>query len=172
MGGQDKGLVEWQEKPLIAYLHATARPLTDDLIISCNRNQQRYAEYADRLVTDSDTSFPGPLAGIRAALQVARHRWLLVLPCDTPGVDGALIKALLRRAKDSGGPCMLRQDGQWQPLVSVLPCTIKDALEAAWQDGDRSPLRFLLQQGAQALDCAADDPRLANLNTPQLLQQR
>ena len=34
MGGQDKGLLPWQGKPLIAHIQAVVRPLTDDLIIS------------------------------------------------------------------------------------------------------------------------------------------
>ena len=80
MGGRDKGLIEWQGLPLIAHLHRLVRPLTDDLIVSCNRNQERYAAYADRLVSDDSRDFPGPLAGIRAGLAVARHPWLLVLP--------------------------------------------------------------------------------------------
>nr|MBF3180021.1 NTP transferase domain-containing protein [Pseudomonas aeruginosa] len=82
MGGRDKGLIEWQGLPLIAHLHRLVRPLTDDLIVSCNRNQERYAAYADHLVSDDSRDFPGPLAGIRAGLAVARHPWLLVLPCD------------------------------------------------------------------------------------------
>ena len=32
-------------------------------------------------------------------------------------------------------------------------------------------LRALLRLGARACHCALDDPRLANLNTPQLLSQ-
>ncbi|WP_394542964.1 NTP transferase domain-containing protein [Azorhizophilus paspali] len=84
MEGHDKGLLEWRGKPLIAHLHAVTRPITSDLIISCNRNTERYALYADHLVHDDRPDFPGPLAGIRAGLAVARHGWLLVLPCDAP----------------------------------------------------------------------------------------
>ncbi|MBX4377840.1 NTP transferase domain-containing protein, partial [Mycobacterium tuberculosis] len=77
MGGQDKGLVEWQGEPLIAHLQRKVRPLTDDLIISCNRNRERYAAYADQLVSDEEDDFPGPLAGILAGLEVARLPHLL-----------------------------------------------------------------------------------------------
>ena len=51
MGGLDKGLVHWQARPMIAWLHEVVRPLTDDLIISCNRNQQAYGAYACLLYT-------------------------------------------------------------------------------------------------------------------------
>ena len=89
MGGRDKGLISWRGKPLIQWLCDAARPVTDDLLISCNRNHDAYAEHADRLVCDDDDTFPGPLAGIRAGLAAARHARLLVLPCDTPLIDSS-----------------------------------------------------------------------------------
>jgi molybdopterin-guanine dinucleotide biosynthesis protein A len=167
MGGQDKGLVEWHGQPLIAHLHALTRPLTDDLIISCNRNAERYRAYCDRVVEDAENDFPGPLAGIRAGLALARHTHLLVLPCDSPCLDIALLEDLLTKAGEQ--PVMLRQGEHWQPLFSLLPKHLSAALEAAWQTGERSPQRVLRQLGAKPLDCAVDDPRLANLNTPELL---
>ncbi|WP_419735479.1 molybdenum cofactor guanylyltransferase MobA [Pseudomonas sp. COR18] len=171
MGGRDKGLLPWRGQPLIAHLHATARPLTDDLIISCNRNQERYAVYADRLVSDDSSDFPGPLAGIRAGLAVARHPHLLVLPCDVPQVDRSLLQSMLEVAGEHPQqPLMVRQGEYWEPLFCVIPVALADAFERAWAAGERSPRQVMLPLQAQALQCPAGDARLANLNTPQLLQ--
>lgn len=167
MGGQDKGLLDWQGRPLIAWLHALTRPLTDDLIISCNRNAERYAPYADRLVKDEAADFQGPLAGIRAGLRAARHPWLLVLPCDAPGLDLALLQALLSQAGER--PVVVRQGQYLEPLFSLIPLSLADALEQAWQAGERSPQRWLRSLDPLTIDCPAEDPRLANLNTPELL---
>lgn len=172
MGGADKGLVEFAGRPLIAWLAERVGPLTDDLLISCNRNAERYSPYADRLLADEEEGFPGPLAGIRAGLAAMRHELLLVLPCDAPLIDAPLLAAMRRRAADvPGRPLLLRQAGQWQPLFCLIPRSLQGDLERAWLGGERSPRRFLLEHGAQALDCAADDPRLANLNTPQALAE-
>ncbi|UVJ41772.1 molybdenum cofactor guanylyltransferase MobA [Pseudomonas sp. LS1212] len=171
MGGQDKGLMLWQERPLIAHMHAVVRPLTDDLIISCNRNLQRYRAYADHLVVDRQHGFPGPLAGVLAGLEQARHDWLLVLACDAPRVDSTLIQALLQAADNKASPVMVRQAGQWQPMFSLVPRSLLAALQAHWQQGERSLLRALLAHDLQAVECAVDDPRLANFNTPELLQE-
>jgi molybdopterin-guanine dinucleotide biosynthesis protein A len=168
VGGADKGLLQWQGKPLIAWLHAQTRALTDDLIISCNRNQKVYAAYADQLVNDGADDFPGPLAGILAGLSAAHRSHLLVLPCDAPLLDQALLQRLLRAAGER--PALLCQGGQWQPLFSLWPKTLLQPLQDAWQAGERSPQHFLHSQNALPLDCHSDDPRLANLNTPQLLQ--
>ncbi|WPC03696.1 molybdenum cofactor guanylyltransferase MobA [Pseudomonas benzenivorans] len=167
MGGRDKGLLDWHGRPLIAWLHDLVRPLTDDLIISCNRNAERYAPFADRLVQDDDRDFQGPLAGIRAGLQVARHPQLLVLPCDAPCLDRALLEALLDKA--STHPVMVRQDGYWEPLFCLLPTALGASLEQAWRAGERSPQRWLRELAPLAVDCPPGDPRLANLNTPALL---
>ncbi|MBV4488306.1 molybdenum cofactor guanylyltransferase MobA [Pseudomonas sp. SWRI153] len=170
MGGQDKGLIEWQGEPLIAHLQRKVRLLTDDLIISCNRNRERYAAFADQLVTDDESDFPGPLAGIRAGLKAARHLHLLVLPCDVPGIDEALLENMLQCAdQQREKPLMIRHGDHWEPLLCVIPVALLPAFETAWADGERSPGRVMRSLGASALQCPDNDPRLANLNTPQLL---
>ncbi|TDF84362.1 molybdenum cofactor guanylyltransferase MobA [Pseudomonas sp. H9] len=171
MGGQDKGLLQWNGKPLIAHVQAVVRPLTDDLIISCNRNQGQYQPYADQLVSDAEADFPGPLAGVLAGLKVARHPWLLVLACDAPMIDRALLLDLLSQINDQQHPVMVRQGGYWQPMFSLIPCALRDDLELAWQQGDRSLQRALLKHPVQALEYPEDDQRLSNFNTPAYLQR-
>ncbi|GIZ12095.1 molybdenum cofactor guanylyltransferase MobA [Pseudomonas sp. NCCP-436] len=167
MGGADKGLLTWHGRPLVAWLHDVVRPLSDDLIISCNRNAEHYRPYADRLVEDQDRTFQGPLAGIRAGLAAARHEQMLVLPCDAPRIDHSLIDALL--AHSGNRPVVIRQNGFWEPLFCLLPTALGQSLEQAWQTGERSPQRWLAGLEPVAVDCPPDDPRLANLNSPDLL---
>jgi molybdopterin-guanine dinucleotide biosynthesis protein A len=170
MGGQDKGLIEWHGEPLIAYLHRKTRPLSDDLIISCNRNLEKYAPYADQLVHDEDGDFPGPLAGMRAGLRAARHAHLLVLPCDVPRIDATLLHSMRETARQHPDkPLMLRHGEHWEPLLCIIPVALREAFESAWNDGERSPGRLMRKLGATALQCPDNDPRLANLNTPELL---
>ncbi|MHC8365995.1 molybdenum cofactor guanylyltransferase MobA [Pseudomonas sp. ZT5P21] len=170
MGGQDKGLIEWHGEPLIAHLHRKTRLLSDDLIISCNRNLEKYAPYADRLVHDDEGDFPGPLAGIRAGLKAARHEYLMVLPCDVPRIDAALLNSMRKAASQyPDKPMMLRHGEHWEPLLCIIPVALSEAFESAWQDGERSPGRIMRKLGAIALQCPENDPRLANLNTPALL---
>ncbi|XLY89905.1 molybdenum cofactor guanylyltransferase MobA [Ectopseudomonas mendocina] len=169
MGGRDKGLVQWRGRPLIAWLHDLTRPLSDDLIISCNRNNEHYSPYADQLVADADQDFQGPLAGIRAGMAAARHEQMLVLPCDAPLVDRALIESLLAHAGSQ--PVVIRQGSYWQPLFCLLPTRLRDDLEHVWQSGERSPQRWFGRLSPIAVDCPLDDGRLANLNTPETLAQ-
>nr|WP_314567923.1 molybdenum cofactor guanylyltransferase MobA [uncultured Pseudomonas sp.] len=173
MGGQDKGLLDWRGQPLIAHLQRLVRPLTDDLIISCNRNPQQYAAYADQLVNDDSPDFPGPLAGIRAGLAAARHAHLLILPCDVPHIDARLLADLRQTARQNPLlPVMVRHGEFWEPLICIIPTHLQTEVEQTWRAGERSPRKIFLQLGGVGLECPADDPRLANLNTPELLQTR
>ena len=172
VGGADKGLLDWQGRPLIAWLHERVRPLTDDLIISCNRNAERYAAFADHLIADAPAGdgngdFQGPRAGIRAGLRIARHENLLILPCDAPQLDKPLLEALLSRAGNRA--VVVRQGEFLEPLFSVIPRALRADLERAWQSGERSPQRWLRSLDPLTVDCPLDDPRLANFNTPELL---
>ena len=135
MGGQDKGWVSWQGQALIEHMQQVARPLTDDLIISCNRNHQRYQPLADQLVSDPDQNFSGPLVGIISALKVARHPYLIVLPCDAPRIDQALLTQLYQAAGEQ--PAMLQHQGHWQPLFSIIPKAQLNTLQELWNAGEQ-----------------------------------
>jgi molybdopterin-guanine dinucleotide biosynthesis protein A len=76
-----------------------------------------------------------------------------------------LTTADLQREK----PLMLRHGEHWEPLLCVIPVALLPAFEAAWNAGERSPGRVMRSLGAVALQCPDNDPRLANLNTPELL---
>ncbi|MDZ3991712.1 molybdenum cofactor guanylyltransferase MobA [Pseudomonas sp. Teo4] len=170
MGGRDKGLVPWRGEPLVAHVHRVVRPLSDDVVISCNRNQQAYRAYADQLVGDTEPDFPGPLAGVIAGLAAAQHEWVVVLACDAPLIDRALIDDLLALAVACDSAAMVRQGGFWQPMFSVLPRRLLPVLEQAWAAGERSLQKALLHEGVQGLDCVEGDARLSNFNSPDLLQ--
>ncbi|RJG08883.1 molybdenum cofactor guanylyltransferase MobA [Pseudomonas cavernicola] len=171
MGGRDKGLIPWQGVPMIEWVHRQVRPLTDELIISCNRNIERYASLADLVVRDECKGFQGPLAGIRMGLRAMTGDWLLVVPCDLPRIDHELLEELYRAAQHSGGHSVLVKQGRhWQPLVCLLPRLALEEVDFAWSAGIRSPLRLWLGMKAHTLNYAEDDPRLFNCNSLELLQ--
>lgn len=94
MQGRDKGLVSWQGEPLVAHAARSLRPLVSRLLISCNRNLDRYRNFGDSVVTDSRSPCEGPLAGLEAASKDLTTPLLLVSPCDMPGVSEAVFARL------------------------------------------------------------------------------
>ena len=109
------------------------------------------------------------MAGILSGLRQTSGEQLLVLPCDMPLIDQALLEQLLDQA-DPDRPVFFRTGEQPQPLPCLIPCRLLPALENAWLQGVRSPLRWLRTMDAICLDLAADEPRLTSANTPILWQ--
>ncbi len=170
MGGLDKGLVTWCGKPMAEWVCRGMRPLVSELMVSCNRNQARYAAFCDRTLSDELAGYPGPLAGILAGLRSLRGTHLLVAPCDLPAVEPVLLGTLQRLALEHPGRiAAVRQGEHLQPLLCVLPRTLLGAIEAAWAEGERSPGRLWRRLGVCELACRDDDPRLLNFNCPEVL---
>lgn len=170
MQGADKGWMPWRGQPLIAHVIARLRPQTAKLLISANRNQQRYAALDARVVGDaSDTEpYSGPLAGVLAGLRACETDWLAIVPCDAP----ALPLDLVERLADGRGPAAAAYattQMRAQPLFCLLSTALAEHLARAMAAGERSALRWLRSLGAVAVrfdDAAA----FANLNTPDDLQ--
>lgn len=168
LGGRDKGLMLWQGQPIAAHLVTLIRPLVGEVIISCNRNHEIYQAWSDRLVSDKEPEYPGPLAGILGGLNACASSHLLVVPCDLPKLDQQLLMQLIEQAAGQPEkPCLIKAGENWQPLVSVIPRCLLPGLERAWEQGQRSPLRWLLGQDAGVVSLPSEDPRLHNANRPE-----
>lgn len=167
LGGRDKGLMSWRGEPIAARLTALLAELTSEVLVSCNRNQGIYQQWADRVILDDEPDFPGPLAGILSGLRACKGTHLLVVPCDMPQVDAELLVLLLDQARSQPAKvCLVRAGEQWQPLLTVIPRALLPDLQSAWNAGQRSPLRWLLGQAYSIVQLHSDDPRLCNANTP------
>ena len=168
MGGQDKGWVNWRGKPMIEHIQQVLRPLTDDLIISCNRNQARYAALADQIISDARLDYAGPMAGISQALQIAKQPLLLIVPCDSPAITIDLLAPLYQAGLTQAA--FMQQGEQFEPLFAAIPVTEKPKVLQLWQQGISSPTKMWLTLKAKVLQCPAQDPRLVNFNRPELLE--
>lgn len=168
LGGRDKGLMGWHGQPVAQQLVEHLRRVAAPVMISCNRNQDQYRQWADALVTDDAPDFPGPLAGILGAIRLCRTSHLLVIPCDLPQLPAELLEDLASHARQEPDCVWLVRTGEhWQPLVSIIPTSLRESLLQAWEDGQRSPLRWLLAQSHRVLQLPEGDPRLHNANLPE-----
>jgi molybdenum cofactor guanylyltransferase len=164
LGGLDKGLQPFRGQALIAQVLAALRPQATELLISANRNQERYAEYG--LPVLPDLAGAGPLAGLASLLAVARAEWLLCVPCDAPELPPDLGARLLATAQAAGAPAAYLHDGQGpQPTFCLVRTALAaSALAAARQQ--RGLAEWLDSEGAARLHGVAP----ANLNRPEDFQ--
>lgn len=94
MGSVDKGLVELDGKPLIAYVIDRLAPQVGAIIVNANQNAERYAAFGHRVIADAVGGFAGPLAGLHAGLSVAATPYVVTVPCDSPYLPADLVRRL------------------------------------------------------------------------------
>ncbi|MEH6626780.1 MAG: molybdenum cofactor guanylyltransferase MobA [Motiliproteus sp.] len=171
MGGRDKGLVELNNQPFVEHALKIVSPYSDDVIISCNRNQQFYRNYSEILVTDSSKDYPGPLAGIQAGMQRARHQALLVLPCDTPMIPADLPLKLFQAFEQQPDAISLINDGErLQPLHAIIPTRYLSSLNDFLLTNQRGVIHWYKQHPMTEVDYQGQAEFFTNINRLDELQ--
>ena len=57
MGGEDKGLIELQGRPLLDYIISALRPQVGEILVNANRNLDRYREFGYPVIEDMHGRF-------------------------------------------------------------------------------------------------------------------
>lgn len=164
MGGEDKGWVDFQGRPMIQHILERLSDQVDEVIIVANRNQTRYADLGVRVVEDLISGFQGPLVGIATGLTYASHDQVVFVPCDGPFISRELVNRFSEEFSNSGKPVIVADDGErLQPMVVMLQKQLLPELQSALQAGERKPDRWYAAMGMAQVSFAADS--LYNFNT-------
>jgi len=194
MHGADKGLIQWQHKPMIEHIiqHIDAAP--EKTIISANRNIEIYQKYTAHVISDkipnalqstiddyegsdetstessdgtSQEIFLGPLAGILSAMHICTTPYLLCLPCDSPDPPENLLNQLWQCMQSQNKNVALCHDGErLQPLFGLLSCQHKPFLQTFLQQGRRKVHDFFALIDPAICDFSAQKNRFNNFNSP------
>lgn len=172
MGGVDKGLQELDGRPLVAWVIDRLAPQVDELLINANRNGERYAAFGHAVVPDRIDGFAGPLAGLHAALSVARHPLLATTPCDSPFLPIDLV-ARLRAALDESGAelAVARSLGRVQPVFCLCRRSALPALSAHLAAGGRRVERWFCSLPLIEVSFEDQPAAFANINSAEDLQR-
>lgn len=171
MGGVDKGLQTLAGRPLVAHAIERLAPQVSEVLISANRHASEYATSGRQVLADLRPDFPGPLAGIEAALaRLPGDTWLQVVPCDLPRLPLDLVARL--QAGLGSRPTALTAAlpataGRPQPGCCLIHASLRQSLGAYLDGGGRRVMGWLLAQGAAVIDFdgPGDAPAFLNLNT-------
>jgi molybdopterin-guanine dinucleotide biosynthesis protein A len=169
MGGADKGLLAYQGRPLIEWVLAALAPQVGQLVISANRNPDTYATYGHPVLPDTLPDYPGPLAGVLAALDAVNADWLVVVPCDTPHLPANLVLRLLGAAQLEGVPlAMAADEARVHHSCFIVRTDQRDDLAAYLARGERAVRHW--QAGLASTSVRFDAACFVNFNQPQDLQ--
>ena len=163
MGGVDKGLMEYRGRPLVEWALAVLGPQVDEIVISANRNLDTYAAYGYRVLPDPLPDYPGPLAGVLAALQKVTADWLVVAPCDSPRLPADLVARLLHAAHQAHVPLAVAADeARTHHTCFVVRTDQCDSLAAYLARGERAVRHW--QAGLPSTSVLFDAAGFANYN--------
>lgn len=159
MGGIDKGLVHFHEKPMVKYVLNALQPVSEAIFICANRNLEEYraigACFDDVRVFGDDEKVrqQGPLAGLLSAAQRAASSHLLLSPCDTPAVSSELFAALALHAHQCPqNTYFIQSDGRDHPLHCVVPVAAINALLPGYlARGERRVMGFFNRLAAEPI---------------------
>ena len=170
MGGADKGLVDYDGRPLIAHVIDAIRPQVGPLILSVNRHQQRYAAFGLAVVRDDDAEFASPLAGIARVFRELDKPYLFIAPCDMPLLPADLA-ARLAQALTSGGAraAVARSHDVPQPLCMLVVREPEEDLSRFRASGDARVTHWVRGLRHETVDFTDRSTAFRNINAPAYL---
>jgi molybdopterin-guanine dinucleotide biosynthesis protein A len=170
MGGVDKGLQLLSGKPMIEHVIARLAPQVDEIVINANQNLEAYAQFGHAVVPDVTGGFAGPLAGLQAGLQAAKHPLVVTAPCDSPFLPQDLVLRL--RAALAGNDLAVAKTGkQAHPVFALVRRGLLGHLTAYLAGGGRKIDAWYAS--LKVAEVAFDDEAEAfsNINTREELRE-
>ncbi|XXN63271.1 molybdenum cofactor guanylyltransferase MobA [Enterobacter ludwigii] len=165
MGGQDKGLLMLQGEPLYQHVLRRFRPQVNIVLISANRNIDRYQASGCQVVTDSLPDYPGPLAGMLSGLRQSKTDWVAFCACDTPWIPTDFVARLWHQRGDAPA-VWVKSSQRDHPALALVNCALADDLEAWLLRGERRLMQFLHEHGGHAVTLLEAESAFRNINTP------
>jgi molybdenum cofactor guanylyltransferase len=186
--GQDKALIEVKGMPLLQRVCSTAQQCTDQIYIVTpwvERYQplicsQPSTETTIRFLHEPRTTediahspLTGFLQGLSQLPMEARRDWVLLLACDLPRLDAAVLQrwiAALPAMPETVTACLPKNPkGWWEPLCGLYRIDCQPRIDAFVNGSGRSFQRWLSQESVHELPLP-DTKMLLNCNTPADLQ--
>jgi len=168
MGGMDKGLVPFNQKPLITHVIARLAAQVDEIIINANRETDAYKTFGYPVLPDELADFAGPLAGIQLGLKHAQNDYLLTVPCDTPLLPLNLAKQLKTAlVQHNAEIAVATSDGNTHPVFCLCKRSVLPGLNDFLQRGGRKVSDWQKSLKYVNVDFSDSDEAFTNLNTPE-----
>jgi molybdenum cofactor guanylyltransferase len=137
MGGGDKPMRTIGGRTILERVISRLKPQCDGLILNANGDPARFAAFGLPVIPDKVADFPGPLAGILAALDwVAANRpeisWVLSAAADCPFLPRDLLARLHQaRAAENAQLAVAASGGQSHPVIGLWSVGLREDLRHA-----------------------------------------
>jgi molybdopterin-guanine dinucleotide biosynthesis protein A len=137
MGGGDKPMRKIAGRTILDRVIARLEPQCDGLVLNANGDPARFASFGLPVIADTVGDFPGPLAGILAALDwTATHRpqveFILSAAADCPFLPRDLMARLHRaRIEENAQLAVAASAGRSHPVIGLWNVALREELRHA-----------------------------------------
>ncbi|HEU0084737.1 MAG TPA: molybdenum cofactor guanylyltransferase MobA [Bradyrhizobium sp.] len=137
MGGGDKPMRTIRGRTILDRVIARLQPQCDGLILNANGDPARFAAFGLPVIADGVADFPGPLAGILAALDwTAANQpdaeWILSAAADCPFLPRDLVARLHQARIAEGAELAVAASGaQTHPVIGLWSVSLREQLRHA-----------------------------------------
>lgn len=140
MNHQDKSFLTLADKPLIDHVIGRFAPQCNTVLINSNKLSAQLQSYGFPVIKDTLEGFPGPLAGILAAMEwSAIHqpdtKWIASIAVDTPFLPKNLVAELFQSVHDDESQLACAYSaGRSHPVNGLWSMDLIAALRLALED--------------------------------------
>ena len=137
MGGGDKPMRQIAGRTILDRVIRRLEPQCDGLILNANGDPARFASFGLPVIADTVEDFPGPLAGILAALDwAATNRpnveFILSTATDCPFLPRDLVARLhCARAEQNAQLAVAASGGRSHPVIGLWNVALREELRHA-----------------------------------------
>jgi molybdenum cofactor guanylyltransferase len=137
MGGGDKPMRMIGGRTILSRVITRLAPQCNGLILNANGDPARFAAFGLPVIADGVADFPGPLAGILAALDWAaanrpKVKWMLSAAGDCPFLPRDLVARLHRALTDENAElAVAASGGQSHPVIGLWGVSLREELRHA-----------------------------------------
>jgi len=165
--GRDKAVLAYQGEAESRRAYGLLSAVCSEVFISCRADQAEWAGRKGLPQIHDVLPGKGPLSGILAAMDARPDATWVVVACDLPRLDAAVLEALLAGRNPFRFATAFRGFEDFpEPLCAVYEPKARARLLQFLAAGYDCPRKMLINSPVQVLDPLPGD-KLANANTPE-----
>ena len=159
--GRDKSMLPVAGRPMIEHVYEQLRPYFTQTLVSSNNAAAH--DFLGATVVADDLAGRGPMMGIVSALRASANDVNFVVACDMPEIDTALMRSMLRQARDYDAVVPKVGANFYEPLFAAYRKSALPAMEELMQSGNNKIVDSYGRFRVRYVDLG--DRQFRNINT-------
>lgn len=171
--GQDKGLLQFYDRPQWQEVYYLLKPLCDKVVISLNPKQANNWEIdsSHSLVIDKTIyQHHGPMTGLMSVIDEYPDQPIFLVACDYPFLRSEHLLTLVNHHSHDYEVVCYENKGYPEPLVTILEASAIEKIQYFYRAGNDSILKFIRSANAKMVKCE-NPAMLTNVNTAEEFAQ-